>query len=226
MNLPVLYSFRRCPYAMRARLALRSAGLSCELREVVLRDKPQAFLEASPKATVPVLVEPDGTVVEESLDIMHMALGRNDPEGLLSPDRQAADALVAGCDSDFKHHLDRYKYATRYADADPEDHFRQAAGYLGMLDGHLSGAPYLLGTVPSIADIAIAPFVRQFANNDRAAFDGLGLRHLQRWLDGFLASQAFAAVMTRYAQWQPGDPPVVFPDPDALAVDSRFAFSD
>ena len=206
MSRPVLYSFRRCPYAMRARLAIASAGLECRLREVVLRDKPAAMLEASPKGTVPVLVLADGAVIEESLDIMHHALERDDPEDWMQPDtgtREDMLALIEACDSDFKHHLDRYKYATRYDDAD--------AAFLKRLDGQLSDRDQLFGGRISLADMAIMPFVRQFANADRNWFDAQDLPHLQRWLTGHLESARFKAVMPKIAQWQPGGEEPVFP---------------
>ena len=132
-TLPVLYSFRRCPYAMRARMALWASGQTCELREVVLRDKPAELLAASPKGTVPVLVLADGTVIEQSLDIMRWALGRNDPMRWLEPGLDAMLALVAECDGDFKHLLDRTKYPQRYADADMPTHRAQAGEFVSRL---------------------------------------------------------------------------------------------
>ncbi len=122
-EVPILYSFRRCPYAMRARMAIAASGQTCALREVVLRNKPPEMIAVSPKGTVPVLVLPDERVIEESLEIMHWALGRNDPQGWLAPlndDRDALDAMIAENDGPFKDALDRYKYPTRY------EHFRPA----------------------------------------------------------------------------------------------------
>ena len=127
----ILYSFRRCPYAMRARMALSVSGASYEHREVVLRDKPPEMLEVSPKGTVPVLVVPGAPPLEESLDIMHWALGQNDPEGWLDRNDQL---LIETNDGPFKHHLDRYKYATRYDDVDPEEHRAAAFDILKQLD--------------------------------------------------------------------------------------------
>src|SRR4051812_31105758 len=127
-QLPILYSFRRCPYAMRARLAIAASGQRCELREVVLRDKPAEMLAASPKGTVPVLIDTDGRVLEESLDIMRWALGRSDPQAWLEPPSGSLEdmlELIARCDGDFKFHLDRYKYARRYQGADAGEHRQQ-----------------------------------------------------------------------------------------------------
>jgi glutathione S-transferase len=199
---PVLYSFRRCPYAMRARLALHVSGTPVEHREVVLRDKPQALLDASPKGTVPVLVLPGGAVLEESLDVMHWALARYDPEDWLAPGA-AMTPLIEACDGGFKHHLDRYKYATRYEGADAETHRDAALDYLRTLDARLRETPQLFGPAMSLADAAIFPFVRQFAHTDRAWFDALDLPGLQAWLAGHLASPRFADIMVKHAPWSP-----------------------
>ena len=209
--LPVLYSFRRCPYAMRARLALAVSGESYELREVVLRDKPAELLAASPKGTVPVLVLPDGTVIDQSLDVMLWALRRNDPQSWLLPPRGSLDAmlaLVAGNDGDFKRHLDRYKYPNRYPDESAEDanafaqhHRAQGAAWLAKLDGMLTEG-WLLGARTSLADMALLPFVRQFAHTDAAWFAAQAWPRLQAWLAGFEASALYAAVMGKHAPWR------------------------
>ncbi len=212
-NLPILYSFRRCPYAMRARLALRSAGVEVELREVVLKDKAPAFLEASPSATVPCLVLCNGEAIDESLDIMIWSLERSDPERLLAPNDASLDEmldLIRELDGDFKQSLDRYKYETRYSDADPIAERDRAARFLKRLDVMLTDSAWLFGDRPSLADFASLPFVRQFANVDRAWFDGEQWPNLTRWLEEFLASDRFKAVMTRYAKWKAGDTATVF----------------
>ncbi len=213
-DLPTLYSFRRCPYAMRARLAVLASGVRCELREIVLRDKAPEFLAASPKGTVPVVVTAAGEVIEQSLDVMHWALGQNDPERWLSPEgatREEMDQLIAACDGPFKDSLDRYKYANRYEGADPIAEREKAEAFLRQLDERLSGAPFLFGQQISLADMAIAPFVRQFANVDRAWFDAQDWPHLLSWLEGFLASDRFAAIFQKYPQWHAGDELTVFP---------------
>ena len=197
----VLYSFRRCPYAMRARMALSVSGATYEQREVVLRAKPPEMLEASPKGTVPVLVLGNGEVLEESLDIMHWALARNDPEGWL--DRQDEDLLAAN-DGPFKHHLDRYKYSTRYADVDPEEHGAKAVECLRVLNERLSASPYLCGEQRGFADVAIFPFVRQFANADKAYFAAQGLSHVETWLNGLTGSDLFEGIMAKHDPWQAG----------------------
>ena len=214
MSLPLLYSFRRCPYAMRARLALWKAGVSCELREVVLRDKPPSLLEYSPKATVPVLVLDDGTVIDESLDVMLWALKGSDPDGWLTPesgDVEAMCALIAVNDNDFKGHLDRYKYPNRYEDVDPLHHRAEAERFLADLDGRLREHAYLFGPEPSLADWAIGPFIRQFANTNRAWFDETPYEALKAWLERFLESPLFQSVMSKYPQWHAGDEPTKVP---------------
>ncbi|WP_422345238.1 glutathione S-transferase [Parasphingorhabdus sp.] len=206
---PILYSFRRCPYAMRARMALLISETPVRLREVVLRDKPEEMIASSPKATVPVLVQDDATVIDESLAIMQWALDRNDPAEWLD-DAQAGADLIAEADSDFKDNLDRYKYPTRYDDVDPMAHRSAGLAFLEKLEKPLAAQGQLLGTQPRLADFAIFPFIRQFANNDRNWFDAQPLPGLQKWLAAHLGSDLFAAAMKKYPQWKTGDPEPLF----------------
>jgi len=208
-DLPVLYSFRRCPYAMRARMALLVSGTAIRLREVVLRDKPAEMIAASPKATVPVLVLPGGQVVDESLTIMRWALDRSDPQGWLQGNA-AESELIAEADGPFKHDLDRYKYPTRYDNVDPLFHRASGMVFLEKLDRLIQPSGQLNGPRPTLADHAIFPFVRQFANNDRGWFDSLPLPALQKWLGDHLASPLFATAMKKYPQWKSGDAEPVF----------------
>lgn len=214
---PIIYSFRRCPYAMRARLAVQSAGFTVELREILLRDKAPEFTAASPKATVPVLVLPDGTVIEESLDVMLHVLGQSDPEGLLTPTEETlADmlALISENDGSFKRALDRYKYANRYEGADPIAERNAASSFLHMLNNRLSArGGFLFGTRLSLADLAILPFVRQFANVDRTWFDSQDWPDLRKALEGFTGSERFASIMLKYAVWQSGNEIIWFGKP-------------
>ena len=205
----ILWSFRRCPYAMRARLAIAASGQQVELREILLRDKPAAFLATSAKGTVPVLDTGDG-VIAESRDIMLWALGRSDPEDWL--DMPAAGrALIDRCDGPFKQALDHTKYAVRYPDHDPGHEREKAMDFLRDLNARLMDTPFLMGPDRRLADMAILPFVRQFANIDREWFNEQGLGPLTRWLDDFLASDALSAVMTKYPPWQAGQDQVLFP---------------
>lgn len=212
--LPVLYSFRRCPYAMRARLALAVSGQVCELREVVLRAKPQGLLQASPKATVPVLVLPDGTVLEQSLDIMRWALAKNDPAGWLTPSHgteAAMLALIAGCDGPFKQALDRCKYPSRYPEADAALARVQAVEWLQGLEARLAGEPFLFGDHAALADMAIAPFVRQFAGINADWWAAQPWPRLQAWLAQWQAGTLFERVMPKLGAWVDGTEGERFP---------------
>jgi glutathione S-transferase len=204
--LPILYSFRRCPYAMRARLALRAAGIRCALREVVLRDKPPELLACSPKATVPVLVLEDGEVIDESLDIMVWALSRNDPDGWLNVDNRAARQLIDENDGDFKSAIDRYKYPDRYPDAAREAYRANGEVFLARLESRLEKNSHLFGDSSSLADIALLPFVRQFAYVDMDWFRASHYQAVNAWLQRFLESARFASVMERYPAWRSGSP--------------------
>jgi len=225
-QMPILYSFRRCPYAIRARMAIAVSGQTCALREVVLRNKPPEMIQVSPKGTVPVLVlpsdsdDPDDTndtndqVIEESLEIMQWALGKNDPERWLAPlidDRKDSEALIAENDGSFKDHLDLYKYPTRYENVDPLHHRAEGVAFLEKLEARLLKTTFLCGTEFTLADAAIAPFIRQFANNDRAWFDALDLPGVQHWLQGVLESDRFLRVMEKYPAWADGMDAPAFP---------------
>ncbi|HEY6641450.1 glutathione S-transferase [Povalibacter sp.] len=212
--LPILYSFRRCPYAMRARLALDASAQACELREVVLKHKPDAMLQASPKGTVPVLIVSDGTVIDESLDIMTWALDRNDPEQWLTPEMESHTqmlSLVRQFDTHFKFHLDRYKYPTRYADADADASRDEASADLQSLEVRLTGTRWLYGERTALADMAIAPFVRQFASVDASWFASQPWPQVRRWLATIVASARFQRVMRPVDAWIAGAPGIAFP---------------
>lgn len=212
---PLLYSFRRCPYAMRARLALLVSGQRCELREVVLRAKPPSLLAASPKGTVPVLVLPDGQVLEQSLDIMRWALDRHDPEGWLHPGTGSLEdmlTLVAACDGPFKQALDRCKYPERHPQADPAQAWAQADAWLGTLETRLAAQPFLFGPQAALADMAIAPFVRQFAGIAPARWQDQPWPRLQRWLADWQAGELLAQAMAKTPAWVEGTTGVAFPE--------------
>ncbi|MEN2746757.1 glutathione S-transferase [Sphingomonas sp. T9W2] len=198
---PILYSFRRCPYAMRTRLALAVSDVRYELREVRLSAKPNAMLAISPKGTVPVLRTADGAVIDQSLAIMRWALSLRDPDGWLARDDPA---LIARNDGDFKHHLDRYKYPDRHG-SNAAKHRDHGLLFLQDLDARLAATGQLVGIRMGITDAAIMPFVRQFAAVDREWFDTQPLPHLQAWLAAHLASDLFRRIMYRVAPWCPGE---------------------
>ena len=218
-TLPILYSFRRCPYAMRARLALAISGQACELREVFLKSKPAELLEASAKASVPVLVLPSCKVIDQSLDIMQWVLQRNDPAQWLptNPEQAAPmQSLIDECDQTFKHHLDRYKYPNRYEGADAMQHRAAAAAWLKQLAQQLSPEGWLFGPAASLADMAIAPFVRQFAQTDTLWFEQQDWPALQTWLSRIVSSALFKSVMHKYPAWESGSIGPTFPVPVLL----------
>lgn len=209
--LPILYSFRRCPYAMRARLGLTYAGITCELREVVLRDKPEDMIALSPKATVPVLQLPDGEVIDESYDIITWAIQQNDPDNW-QEHLITTGELAAINDGSFKAALDKYKYASRFPEHSADLYRTQGEDFLAILDKMLENNSFLLGENQTIADIAIFPFIRQFAHVDLDWFKATPYSSLQRWLSHYLESPLFKSVMTKYPQWHSGQEALYFPD--------------
>lgn len=209
-DLPVLYSFRRCPYAIRARMALTVAGMAVELREVLLRDKPAAMLEVSAKGTVPVLLLPDGRVIDESLEVMDWALTQNDPEAWADTSADT-EALIAYCDGPFKGWLDKYKYADRHPEQSQGAYRQRAEEFLALLEQRLADREFLGGERVTRGDVAVFPFVRQFAGVDPAWWRGAPYPKLRRWLEFWLASETFTAVMAKHPLWRPDRPPILFP---------------
>lgn len=206
---PVLYSFRRCPYAMRARLALAVAGIAVELREILLKAKPAAMLQASAKGTVPVLVLPDGQVLDESLDVMRWALQHKDPEGwLIEADAQPSQELLHANDGPFKQWLDRTKYAVRYPEHSLQHSRAAALQILRDWDQRIAanqGA--LLGPQRRLADWALLPFVRQFAMIDSRWFEAAPVPTLRQWLQQGLSEPLFASIMPKFPVWDPQQGP-------------------
>ena len=202
-DLPVLYSYRRCPYAMRARMALRYSGIEVEIREIALKDKPGHMLQVSPKGTVPVLVAGE-TVIDESLDIMYWALARHDPDRWLPLEetrRAEVEALIAVNDHEFKAALDRYKYATRFPEQPAEAYRKQCELILQALEQRLRVQPWLCGRQRTLADMAIFPFVRQFAMVDIIWFEHSQYTEVAVWLARLKESDLFQAVMQKYPLW-------------------------
>ena len=198
MALPILYSFRRCPYAMRARMSIVRTNFQVELREVILRDRPEHMMEISPKGTVPVLLLEDGTVIEESLEIMQHVL-----DWKLSEEEQH---WISRNDNEFKFHLDRYKYPNRYEDMDEVEQRTLASIYLMDLDERLGSEAPLS---EALSD-GLFPFVRQFANHDRDWFDVQPWTNVLEWLKENLESEAFKVCMKKHKQWVEGDALVQF----------------
>jgi glutathione S-transferase len=201
---------------MRARLAVQSSQQEVALREILLRDKPAPFLAASAKGTVPVLQLPD-SVIDESRDVMIWALTQNDPEGWLDMPAEGMD-LIATCEGPFKQALDHTKYAVRFPDLDESEQREKAMVFLRVLNARLENTRYLMGDQIRLADMAILPFVRQFANTDRAWFDAQNLGPLTQWLDEFLGSDRFARIMTKYAPWQDGQDDVLLPQTNPKGI--------
>jgi len=200
--------------AIRARMALRYAGIVYELREVLLSAKPAAMLQASAKGTVPVMCLPDGRIIDESIDVMVWAVQQNvqqseDPQDWY-PDElhQLTEALVNANDQEFKTHLDHYRYWERFPQYTQSHYRQQAEVFLLQLEEHLSQSRFLLAQQPTLADVAIFPFVRQFAFVDKSWFDQAPYAKLQAWLHGLLQSDLFLQVMQKQPFWQQGDPPV------------------
>ena len=213
MNYPILYSFIRCPYAMRARMILKLADIKCELREVRLNNKPEDMLEASPKGTVPVLILED-KIIDESIDIVNWALNiTNVFEGNIKQDQiNLTEELIDLFDDKFKYHLDRYKYSNRYEDVDVEHHQNKCLNILKKLETIIDGTNWIFGDSISKLDILILPFIRQFRIADQEWFDSQqNIPGIQRVLMNFLDSNIFKSVMNKYKEWCEGSDKIYFP---------------
>ena len=204
MNAPCLYSFRRCPYAIRARMALAYSAIRVEIREIKLSNMPQEFLDLSPKATVPVLRLGDGTLFEQSLDIMHWALSIADPQQWLVDDSDSQE-LIRQNDEDFKPLLDTYKYANRFPRLSQQGHRNGAEYFLRQLEDKLCQHPFLVSERITITDVAIMPFIRQFAGVEPKWFEQCEFAGVRRWLNQQIDSELFKSVMSKHVFWQPGN---------------------
>lgn len=210
-NLPILYSFRRCPYAMRARMAIHISNQKCEIREVLLRDKPPSMLEYSSKGTVPVLVLQSGEVIDESLDVIDWALNLNDPDNWQrSKDNEKTKELIKINDGEFKHHLDRYKYSKRYDNEDPEFHRKKCLSFIKKVNSELQNSKYIFDDEISYIDISLLPFIRQFRIADNEWFDELPYENVKSWLSNFLNSELLKSIMSKYDLWKEGDEVTIF----------------
>lgn len=211
MNTPVLYSFRRCPYCMRAHMALKKSGIKVELREVKLSDMPEEATTISPKATVPILVLPDGSFIDESLDIVKWALEQNDPDKWLGENKEHlldTEMLVETNDFSFKEDLDHYKYADRHPEQTELEYRQACEEFIEELEEMLTENNYLLSDQLTAADISVFSFVRQFSMVDKDWFDQAPYPKVQRWLDEIVSSEFFQSVFQKHALWQRGDSPI------------------
>jgi len=200
--LPILYSFRRCPYAIRARMAIAYASINLEVREVSLANKPPEMTHISPKGTVPVL-QLDNRIIDESIEVMAWALEQSDPDNWLALDlEQQQQTLIEENDNSFKAWLDKYKYWDRFPEQSQQAYRGQAENFISKLDKNLNEQRYLLGNKICVADMAIFPFIRQFAFVDKDWFDQTNYLGLQRWLGEILDSPLFTQVMKKHSVWQ------------------------
>ncbi len=206
-----LYSFVRCPYAMRARLALSYAGISYTLREVNLRNKPDHLIQLSPKATVPVLFSETGLVLEESIDICQWAFDRSLPEGWVTNEKamgcRIGMAVVDTLQEEFVFHANRIKYPDRYPDEDIDEHKSHITGYMNRLESSLQNGGFVVGA-PSICDIIVLPLIRQLRASAEDWFAQESGPNTRRWLEYWLETDIFQKVMAKYPVWAEGDPPI------------------
>ena len=192
-------------------MAIHISGQKCELREVLLRDKPPSMLEYSPKGTVPVLILQDGYVIDESLDVIDWALNLNDPDDWQrSKDTKKTKELIKINDGEFKYHLDRYKYSKRYDNEDPEFHRKKCLKFIESINNELNNSRYIFDDNISYADIVVLPFIRQFRIADIEWFDSLPYDNLKKWLSSFLDSSLLNSIMKKYDLWQEGDSLIIF----------------
>ena len=208
---PILYTFRRCPYAMRARFAIRSSKIIVEIREIKLQEKPLEFLKLSPKGTVPVLITNSGEVLEESLDIIYWALNKNDPHKWLAKgklENQEIIKLLDDLENKFKPNLDKYKYPSRFSGVDQFFHRDKNLCFLNKLNSYLENNKSLNCEHLSLLDYAIFPFVRQFRNVDQDWFDKLNFIFLNKWINQIIDSKDFSSIMKKFKKWEPNDVPI------------------
>lgn len=208
---PIFYSFRRCPYAMRARLALQTSGISVEIREIKLQNKPEELLQSSSKGTVPVLVLNSEEVLDESLDIIWWALKINDPKNWLAKgqiDKTEINKILTILEYDFKQNLDKYKYPNRYTNINKKLYRDKNLKFLNYLNYLLKKNKALNCSHLSMIDYAIFPFIRQFRNVDEEWFDTLDLAFLKKWLYQIIDSKQFLSIMKKYQLWEPNQMPI------------------
>ena len=211
LKYPILYTFRRCPYAMRARFAIRSSQIIVEVREIKLQEKPSEFLKSSPKGTVPVLITKSGQVLEESLDIINWALNINDPDKWLGKgklqDREIKN-LLDELEIKFKTNLDKYKYPSRFYGVDQYLYRDKNLCFLKKLNSYLENNKSLNCEHLTLLDYAIFPFIRQFRNVDQEWFEKLNFSFLNKWINQIIDSEDFSSIMKKFKKWEPNDLPI------------------
>ena len=208
---PILYSFRRCPYAMRARFAIRASGINVEIREIKLQNKPIEFLRLSPKGTVPVLVTNSEEILDESLDIMNWALRIKDSKNWLAEgnlNQNELENILKILELEFKQNLDKYKYSTRYKNIDKNFYRDKNLIFLNKLNNLLKTNKALNCSHLSLIDYAIFPFIRQFRNVDEKWFDSLNFNFVKKWLYQIIDSEDFLSIMKKYKLWEPNQKPI------------------
>ena len=213
MSYPILFSFRRCPYAMRARMALYLAEIKCEIREIRLSNKPEQMLELSPKGTVPVFILED-KIIDESYDIINWVIEESNifDNNLETEQIELTESLIKKFDDEFKHHLDRYKYATRYENTDSDFHRAACLKILVDLETMASNDKWIFGENLNKLDISILPFIRQFRIANLEWFDSLEeISRVRKILNNYLNSEEFKKTMFKYDEWQLGAEPTYFP---------------
>ena len=208
---PILYTFRRCPYAMRARFAIRSSQIIVQVREIKLQEKPSEFLKTSPKGTVPVLITKYGEILEESIDIMNWALGINDPHKWLGKgklENQEIIKLLDNLETKFKTNLDKYKYPNKFPGIDQLLYRDKNLCFLEKLNSYLKKNKSLNCKHLTFLDYAIFPFIRQFRNVDQEWFDKLNFSLLNNWFNQIIDSEDFSSIMKKFKKWEPNDLPI------------------
>ncbi|WP_454441490.1 glutathione S-transferase [Vibrio bathopelagicus] len=204
-DLPILYSLRRCPYAMRGRMGIALSQQKVLLREIVTKDKPSELLASSPKGTVPVLVLPQGTIIEQSIEVMIWALEQNDPQDLMRSSNPALNQqvleLIGRNDNEFIGHLEKYRASVRYRNDDSEQRRHNCEEFIAELENKLSNHDYLFGDTPSLADFAVMPFVSQFVRVEKKWFVQSEYQNVGRWLRAHLESKLYTQVMKQYPLW-------------------------
>ena len=210
MTLPILYSFRRCPYAMRARMVLLHSKIQCEIREIKLSNKPKEMLAISPKGTVPVLILENGDILDESLDVMLWAIEQGNLRNLFNSGKKEILDLIKINDGEFKDAIDRYKYSSLYPEKPMIEYRKMCELFLEKIESYLEKNKFIFGKNISLADLAIFPFIRQFCRVDIDWFNSSLFKKIKEWTLFFEGSENFIDIMRKIKPWTTGDKPTLF----------------